>query len=478
MYVSQNETSTITLCGVKGFSMSLSAYELTQIIAELSPVLIRDRVQKVVQVGRDTVILGLRGTFVLLSAHPRFGRIHLTQKPAGSGEAAPAFCMLLRKELMNARVGALSSVPGERVAEIHFERVQAKRTLRLFIYGRAAQLQLLDEEGKILGAIGPARRAHVGLPAPREMIPTGRFGESPGVAMRAAAFYEGSVAAEVVEAEWMAARAKIHSELQRAIRLEEALQRDEARARADEPKRKWADLLLAHLQHVTRGALSVTVPDDFSTGEPINVPLLPALSPMENIARLYKDHRRAERALAAIGTRRKEVKRNIEFLEARIIELARSPSAEMPPAGTVSLPTRTRGRALRKPPYRTFKSRRGATILVGRGAEKNDELTFHVARGNDLWLHARDVPGAHVVVPLSPGRSVDEETLVDAALLAAYYSNAREESQADVTYTLRKHVRKARGKSGAVLTASVKTIRVRLDPERLKRLLHTITEER
>ena len=75
----------------------------------------------------------------------------------------------------------------------------------------------------------------------------------------------------------------------------------------------------------------------------------------------------------------------------------------------------------------------GVPIYVGRGADKNDELTWKIARGNDLWLHTRDVPGAHVVVPLDRGaggaaRAVDAETLVDAATLAAHHSDARDEA--------------------------------------------------
>src|SRR4029453_11481600 len=113
-------------------------------------------------------------------------------------------------------------------------------------------------------------------------------------------------------------------------------------------------------------------------------------------------------------------------------------------------------------------------IYVGRGANKNDELTWKIARGNDLWLHARDVPGAHVVVPLERGRSADPDTLVDAATLAAHHSNARDEAQVDVGYALRKHLRKPRGAGpGVVLVAQQKTIRVRMEQARLERLLKT-----
>jgi predicted ribosome quality control (RQC) complex YloA/Tae2 family protein len=131
-------------------------------------------------------------------------------------------------------------------------------------------------------------------------------------------------------------------------------------------------------------------------------------------------------------------------------------------------------RDLPTPPYRAYRSSTGALILVGRGSDRNDELTFKVARGNDLWLHTRDVPGAHVVVPTASlgGKPVDGETLLDAATLAAHHSNARGEAQVDVSYVLRKHVRKPpRAAPGLVTLSGAKTIRVRMEPARLERLL-------
>ena len=114
-------------------------------------------------------------------------------------------------------------------------------------------------------------------------------------------------------------------------------------------------------------------------------------------------------------------------------------------------------------------------------------LSIEVARGNDLWLHTRDVPGAHVVVPLA-GRPIDEATLLDAATLAVWFSPARPvasleaadavslaalaQTQADVTYLLRKFVRKPRHAApGRVSLSGGKTLRVRLEAARLRRLL-------
>ncbi len=105
-------------------------------------------------------------------------------------------------------------------------------------------------------------------------------------------------------------------------------------------------------------------------------------------------------------------------------------------------------------------------------AAENDALTRAVARGNDLWLHARGVGGAHVVARLDRGKAPDQETLLDAAHLAVHFSDARGASQADVAYTRAKHVRKPRGAApGAVLYVQEKVILLRVEPARVERLL-------
>ena len=123
-------------------------------------------------------------------------------------------------------------------------------------------------------------------------------------------------------------------------------------------------------------------------------------------------------------------------------------------------------------PYRTFRLLAGAAILVGRGSEENDALTVRVARGNDLWLHARGVPGAHVVVRLEKGGAPDQETLLDAAHLAVHFSDARGAPQMEVASTRAKHVRKAKGAAaGAVTYSQEKVILLRFEPDRIERLL-------
>ncbi|MGB8933369.1 MAG: NFACT RNA binding domain-containing protein, partial [Anaeromyxobacteraceae bacterium] len=123
-------------------------------------------------------------------------------------------------------------------------------------------------------------------------------------------------------------------------------------------------------------------------------------------------------------------------------------------------------------PYRTFRSLASVPILVGRGAPENDALTLRVARGNDAWLHARGVSGAHVVIRVAKGQSPDQETLLDAAHLAVHFSDARGAPTCDVAWTRARFVRKPKGSApGAVTYSQERVIALRVEPRRTERLL-------
>ncbi|HEX8353967.1 MAG TPA: NFACT RNA binding domain-containing protein, partial [Pyrinomonadaceae bacterium] len=125
-----------------------------------------------------------------------------------------------------------------------------------------------------------------------------------------------------------------------------------------------------------------------------------------------------------------------------------------------------KGRTLRR-----YRSSDGYEVVVGRGARENDEVTFRVARSYDTWMHAADYPGSHVVVR-ARGRDepVPHRTLVEAARLAAHFSQARKDSKVAVNYTQRKFVSKPRGAApGLVYLSSFRTLLVE-PAEELERL--------
>jgi predicted ribosome quality control (RQC) complex YloA/Tae2 family protein len=108
---------------------------------------------------------------------------------------------------------------------------------------------------------------------------------------------------------------------------------------------------------------------------------------------------------------------------------------------------------------------RGLQVLAGRGARDNHDLTFSFAAPEDLWLHVRDRPGAHVILRDNEGRAHPED-LREAAEIAAFFSDARDESKVDVHVARRKHLRPAKGAPGRVLIAHGDTLRVTpRDPE-------------
>jgi len=125
----------------------------------------------------------------------------------------------------------------------------------------------------------------------------------------------------------------------------------------------------------------------------------------------------------------------------------------------------------RKGPFRRFMSADGLPIFVGRNAQENEELTFRLAKSDDLWLHARGAPGSHVVVRLANGADPPPETLRDAATLALLYSDLKKSGKGDVIYTRRKWVKAAKREApGAVLVTHEQSIHVQLDRKRLDTL--------
>ncbi|HEX8129354.1 MAG TPA: NFACT RNA binding domain-containing protein, partial [Pyrinomonadaceae bacterium] len=111
---------------------------------------------------------------------------------------------------------------------------------------------------------------------------------------------------------------------------------------------------------------------------------------------------------------------------------------------------------------RRYRSSDGYEILVGRAAKDNDQLTFKVARAHDLWLHAADYPGSHVIVRNpARGEDVPHRTVIEAAQLAAHFSQAKRDSKVSVHYTPRKFLSKPKGAApGLVRMSSFRTLLV------------------
>jgi len=225
------------------------------------------------------------------------------------------------------------------------------------------------------------------------------------------------------------------------------------------------DLLKSAFGRLRRGMTEVEV-DDFYAGGRRTIQLDPALDPAENLDRLYARARRARRAGEAAGRRLLATLDALEGVEAAIRRL--DAGEQLDPGALEALPPK-RGRRGRRDgprlPYRVVRAPSGEEIRVGRGSKDNDDLTFRHSKGNDVWLHVRGRPGAHVVIR-DPGPHPSPELLLHAARVALRHSGVRAGAREEVAWTRVKHVRKPKGlPPGKVLPEQVKVLYVEAGPQ-------------
>ena len=237
--------------------------------------------------------------------------------------------------------------------------------------------------------------------------------------------------------------------------------------------RSKGDLILSHLASIVRGDSEATL-SGFD-GKKVSVALDPALTPQENAARYYDRARRAERAAARLPDlirRSEQEEATLSALQDRV-ERGEATAEEVRDAvPEQQLRVRSRpGGATPALPYRIYHTSGGLEVRVGRGSGANDDLTFRHSRPDDVWLHARDSAGAHVILRWTDDGPPPARDLYEAAVLAALNSKARTSGSVPVDWTRRKYVRKPRRSSpGRAVAERVKTLFVEPDPLLVGRL--------
>ncbi|WP_044001745.1 NFACT RNA binding domain-containing protein [Hymenobacter swuensis] len=229
--------------------------------------------------------------------------------------------------------------------------------------------------------------------------------------------------------------------------------------------RQTADLIMAHLSQIPAGAAQVEVLDFYQNDQPRLIKLKPTETPQRTAQNLYRKAKNQQRETQELSARAE--RRETEALTAmeRLEELAALPSGELRPLRQWRKqhaldPTSAAKANPQELPFKVFEDS-GFTILVGRNAENNDLLTQRYAHKDDLWLHAKDVTGSHVVIRQRAGQTIPAPVLERAAQLAAWYSRRQNDSLCPVTYTPKKFVRKPRGaKPGQVLVEREKVVLV------------------
>jgi len=415
-----------------------------------------------------------RSALAVIDARLRMAAL-AAERPTAA-ESAPRSQGTLRNALEGAKLtGADLVVPQDRSAS--FPRLAFGER---FLIAEEALLLVDARSSKVLWASsGAQRRPGSTYPAAEAVA----LGDAPPLEAREALVRDALAREEQagVEARRKELVARLRSRVQKLRRTLSAVEEDAARALRAGAERARAELLLPVASRQPRGAREARVPDWSRVdeeGRPAEVPIAldPALSAAENAQRWLRRAKRYQAAAERIEARRVEVREELSRAESLLSRAESAQDAGQLAAVEAEAPAAAPGRkaqAAPRLPYRKFISQSGAPILVGRSARDNDTLTLRVARGNDLWLHARGMQGAHVVVP-GPGESPDPRTLGDAALLAAHFSSARGQEGVEVAWTRCKHVRKPKGSApGSVTVTQEKVLRVRLDEDRLAALLRT-----
>lgn len=462
------------------------------IAAELSSELTGSKFGKIFPLTRNQIIIDLRlpdSKYLFISIEPNSPRMYLVIRrfrdlDAQSKTLTP-FLQFLRNRLSGGTLTSLHKLPDDRIFRFEFEvrddvGITSKYLMIAQFSGRSSNLFLLDERGLILTSTretsGPGQEVgdEYSPPAPFEsdraasenaVVPSKGFVD---LSTALDSFYLEKETRTKLRNLASTARASVKREIRKSEKLLRNLEKDLSEHGSAEHWKRCGDLLLANAATARRENDKFVVVDYYAGDTPeIEIEADENHSIAEAAENYFKKYTKARNAAAAISSRVKDVKAELEMLYKRKEALEEAVADEDVSAIEALLPTRDELPGKRKKPidsgdgFRRYTSSDGFEILVGRRSKDNDILTFKVARSLDLWLHAADYPGSHVVVRNPNRLEIPQRTLLEAAELAAFFSKAKSEPKAAVHYTQKKFVNKPKGAApGLVSLASFKTLLV------------------
>jgi len=294
-------------------------------------------------------------------------------------------------------------------------------------------------------------------------------------------------------------RKVLQTQRDRCKRKAELLQQEMAASEEAARYRLYGDLLLAYQHEVQQGLQTVELQNYFTEDGSlplVKVPLDPRFDAISNANRYFNKYHKLRRALELVPAQIEQNRAELATLEQLLADLMLAENAaeialakaEVQTAGYIrgkpvvdkraqkAAKKGKKGKLTKGKPVPPgggvplyVQSREGFTLLVGKNSRQNEDVTFHQATSNDIWLHARGVAGAHVIIKAA-GREIPRSTIEQAASLAAYYSEARGSTSAPVDYTLQRHVRHMKGGGpGMVIYERERTIYI--EPDKALQLL-------
>lgn len=547
-------------------TMSFDGFFLHHMVEELRTELLNGRIQKINQPFEQELVLQIRSNRkshrLLLSAHPVFGRIQLTESTFENPAQPSTFIMVLRKYLQGAVIESIEQIENDRIVEITVsnkneigDHIQA--TLIIEIMGKHSNILLVDKSShKILEVI-----KHIGFSqnSYRTLLPGATYIAPPSTdalnpftikdeklfeilqtqeltAKNLQKLFQGLGRDTANELEKlltndklsnfrsffkqetkpcltdksfscvpfssktteyfdnlsqlldvyykdMAERDRVKQQASELIRrVENELQKNRQKLKKQEKEllatenaeefRQKGELLTTFLHQVPNDQDQVIL-ENYYTNQPITIALDKALTPNQNAQRYFKRYQKLKEAVKYLTELIEETKATIRYLEsvetvlnqAGLDEIAEI-REELIQTGFIRRRQREKIQKRQKPEQ--YLASDGKTIIyVGRNNLQNEELTFKMARKEELWFHAKDIPGSHVVI--SGNLNPTDEVKTDAAELAAYFSKARLSNLVQVDMIEVKKLNKPTGgKPGFVTYTGQKTLRVTPDPEKIQ----------
>jgi len=543
---------------------------------ELNAAIVGARVQKIQQPYPNEIVLTMRKNRknlpVLLSAHPQYARVQITEIPFANPDVPSKFTMTLRKYLAAASLERLVQVDNDRVLHLDFatrDELGDALSLRLVveIMGRHSNITLVNlNTGKILDLIRhvPAdqNRYRLLMPGATYVNPPAQDKQNPftapvpegaltasdlqqqfqGLAKDSAtelatrladsgatgwhAFFAAldqpdatittgdsvsftavpylSLAGEQQHYPTLSAmldafyvqkaerdrvqqqgsqlirvlKNEIDKDKKKQVKLDQTLKASE---KADDYRIK-GEVLTTYLSQVTRGMTTVTLPNFYADEAPLTISLSNQLSPSQNAQKYFAKYQKLRNSVAYVHEQTEKNQAELAYLEgiAAQIELANPKDIEdirleLQDAGYLKKQKQGKKPAKRpklaKPDH--FYASDGTSIFVGKNNLQNDQLTLKTAKKTDIWLHAKDVPGSHVIIDSA---SPSDKTLTEAATLAAYFSKNRNGANVPVDYIEVKKIRKPNGaKPGFVVYEGQQTMYVTPELAVIDRLRHKPT---
>lgn len=475
------------------YTKKVNEATLEKISAELSSVIVGQKFGKIFPLSRFQIAVDFRisdSHYLFISIEPVSPRIYLIKRRLRDLEKSVKnplpFLLFLRKKLANAVLQNIQKLKGERVLRFEFaaqDELGKNEYLVLIVQltGRSANLFLLDAQDFIIDSmrensgkgqeIGqkfapPFREAEKRTKGNEEMFPQGEF-KSLSEALDF--FYLEKEAVASFQTKVNSARNRLNQEIKKREKQIKNLHSDLEKHGDAEKWKKYGDLILANLADAVRIDNKILVVDFFDENLPtLEIEAEENDSLTETAEKFFKKYTKARNAKEEIGKRLKDLQAELsdlqiklERLEAAISEKREEILDEFCAGKSEKISTKSKKSVESSKNARSFTSSDGFEILVGKGAKDNDFLTFRVAKSNDLWLHTADYPGSHVIVK-NPNRvEIPPKTLQEAAQIAAFYSQAKNQTKVAVHYTLKKFVHKPKGAAlGLVSLSSFKTILV------------------